>query len=143
MLHKSDLTVFSELHIVTIRGYEPNRVFAVDDDGQRHDVTENDPPGLANWFCDQFGMAYQIEEADDDSEGILWTDYDYYPDLYTFSVLVTGKGLGALRKWIEDQDGDSKYDIELVRKVKEETEYGDGNGVLVIMKHPEGFVIAE
>lgn len=141
MLSKHDLVIFPELYSVTIRGYEPKKIFAVDDEGNKHEIMEIDPPGLANWFCDEFGFEYDRDEIDEDSDGILWSDYD--ESGYDFSVLVTKAGLENLKQFIADQEEEPKYGIVNTSEVDCEQVYGDINGTIVIMKHPDGFVIAE
>lgn len=136
MIYKHEIEVIQSLYLVTIRGYKPKKILAKDDNGFEHDVTPIDPPGSANWFCNQYGMEYDQEHINNDSELIIWTDYDSDDD--SFKVLMTVKGLEKL----EDRTTELGYKVILKDSITEPCHLGDSGGYVSILKHTDGWVIA-
>ncbi len=141
MILRHDIKTIQDLYIVTIRGYKPEKIRAIADDGSEHDVTPMNPPGSADWFCDQYGMEYDQENIDDDSLLIIWTDYESDSDRpYDFQVLVTKNGLQEIREFASDND--YEIPITLYHSVDKPVSFGDSNGVVDILRHHDGWVIA-
>lgn len=123
----SDLTIHDGLAIVTLDGFDGYKM------PEHGDMI--DPPGTANWFCEQYGMS-----TDDDdgfaAPGIIWTDYDLGG--WRFSVLIDTDE-------VEDLDAFAKeagYEVVSAEVVTEPTHYGDGHsGTVEILKHRDGWVI--
>lgn len=114
-------TVHASLSIVTICGFAPAK------DGRG----VVDPPGSANYLCDAYGMAPDV----DATPGILWTDYDG-PD-WRFRALVHTEDVRDLRETAED----GGYEIVEVTEVDEPCQFGDADGLVEIMRTAYGWII--
>ncbi len=127
MLRASDLTVIDRLYAVEIRGFDP---------GSQGSTV--DPPGTANWLVEQIGVAAGEETYD---TGIIWTDYDApADDPWLFKVLVSGDLLPNLGMTVRE----AGYEFNGPHSLDEVVEpcvFGDGNGTVTILKHPEGWVV--
>lgn len=125
-------TIHRSLTIVTVDGFEPERVIAAADDGSEIDVTSQvvDPVGSANWLCTQFGENYDDEAKD----GILWSDYDCGAP-WRFSVLLNTHEVAAFVA----AAAAAGYTVVETEDVGEPQSYGDGvNGLKTIESHPAG-----
>ena len=137
MLTKSDLAVFESLSIITLDGFEPERSFATDELGQRYEISMVvDRPGSANWLL--IGYGTNNLDLDPTKPGILWADYEM-PG-WQFRVLIASDEVEALSKTAEE----SGYTVSQIQEVDEPGFFGDGHqGTVAILKHPEGWVIAQ
>lgn len=121
--------VYDNLAIVTLTGYESDDV----QDGPA------DPKGSANWFYYQ----YERSEPDDDgvfdpkSKGIIQTDWDGPPE--EFSFLVNEVELEAVKELAEEHG----YHVVRGELVTEPICFGDSAGTVVVLKHPDGWIVAE
>lgn len=120
-LYNRDLDVIDQLWNVQIRGWKeivPPEIL--------------DPPGSANWLVEQFGLAID--------GGIIWTDYDGpADDPWLFAALVSDDTLPRLMAFAEE----AGYVIVSKSQIDDAQVYGDNQGTITILKHPEGWVIAE
>lgn len=117
---KLDLAVYGSLSIVTIDGFKPTEDLI-------------DPPGSANWLVESYGL--HGEDQDADEPGILWTDYDCSG--WQFRVLIDSEEVDDLKR----STVEAGYTIEGVEEVSEPIHFGDGAGVVAILKHPDGWVV--
>jgi hypothetical protein len=126
----SDLRIHEGLAIVRLDGFRPARA------GEEGYCDGIDLPGSANWFCEQHGMAADVQSE----AGILWTDYDSSADEpWAFSVLVGGDEFEAVCRLARTHG----YLVDAVSPVTEPMAYGDGAGTVEILKHRDGWIILE
>jgi hypothetical protein len=123
-IRKTDLTIHDGLAIVELDGFSTP---AESEEGWG----SIDPPGSANYLCEAYGMA-----DDDQTTGILWTDYDYN-QTWRFSVLIDASEVEDLTSTAQD----AGYEVIRVDEITEPTRYGDGNGTVEILKHRDGWVV--
>jgi hypothetical protein len=125
---KTDLKPYASLSIVTINGF---------DSSEENDIA--DPPGSANWLCWNYEYSPDsCEGFNPEENGIIWTDYDTTPDRpWLFTVLIDSEEVDDLVKTINDNG----YSFSGVKEVTEPMNYGDGSGTVVILKHPDGWVV--
>lgn len=138
-LTKSDLAVFEVLAVVRLNGYKPKPDEVNLEDGSTIDTNVGtDQPGEANWLVSQYGM--QPDELDPERYGILWTDYDSACDRpWEFAILIAGDEVEALTEMATA----AGYEVVEVEPVAEPIDFGDGHGgTVTILKHPDGWVIA-
>lgn len=122
MINRSEITVYKSLSQVTITGFDGKHIPAVD------------PAGSANWLCSEYGMA--PEGADETTAGILWTDYD--GPGWTFDVLISTDEVDGFQ-FVCKENG---YSVDRVIEITEPQVFGDGQGTVTILKHPDGWVLA-
>jgi hypothetical protein len=124
---KTDLKPYDSLSIVTLDGFKSEPI---------EGIGSHDMPGSANWLCDAYGSI--STEFDPDETGILWTDYDVIPNRpWAFTVLIDTAEVSAFRKSAEE----SGYHFVCSDEIKDAGYYGDGNGTVAILKHPDGWVV--
>lgn len=133
-----DLTIHEGLSIVKLDGFEPEPDIAVDPEtGEEWDATAIDPPGSANWLCEQYGMS-----GDDYAgPGILRSDYDGWKGgPRDFTLLVTSDEAEALATFARE----AGYYVSSIEAIAEPTNFGDSHeGTVEILKHRDGWVILE
>lgn len=135
-MNKTDLKIFDSLSIVTIRGFEPETETFEIEGGGTHTVHQCDPPGCANFLVDSYGLQYG--EPDPEHRGILWTDYEGSGgDPWAFDLLIATHEVDAL-KTVATEAG---YDFVKTEKIDEPMQFGDGDEVVTILKHPNGWVL--
>ncbi len=128
LLRASDLTVISKLYAIEIRGFEP---------GSQTEVI--DPPGTANWLVESFGIAAEDGTYE---TGVIWTDYDApSDDPWLFKVLVSSHALPALDEFVKEAGGYDFNGPHSLDEVVEPVVFGDGNGTVTLLKHPDGWVV--
>lgn len=134
-INKSDLAVFSELSIVRVDGFEPEKTWIMGDDGVEYDATPPvELPGTPNWLANEYGM--QVNDLDPQEPGIIWTDLGGHE--WEFSVLIASDEVEDFKKLAAEHG----YEIRGIDPVAEPMCYGDsGGGVATIMKHPDGWVV--
>lgn len=134
--------VYDSLSIIVLDGFKPAEDLVELEDGTIIDANETGPidlPGSANWLVTNY--EFQIGEFDPEKYGIIWTDYDLGMDGdgWRFSVLIDGRETDSLIEFAEK----AGYTIDRIDDVIEPCVYGDNNGTVTILKHPEGWVISD
>jgi hypothetical protein len=115
--------IFPSLAIVTIDGYQPDNSEMVD------------PPGSANYFCEQcYGMA--PFPRDPDHAGILEISCD---DSWTFRVLIKTDEVPELKR----SAGKSGYKVVESSEVRDAMTFGDNGSTVTITKHPNGWIVMD
>jgi hypothetical protein len=128
----SDMRIHEGLSIVRLDGFRQARE---GEEGYRDGIAL---PGSANWFCEQHGMAADVQSA----TGILRTDHDSSAEEpWVFSVLVGDRDIDAACRLARS----AGYRIESVEEVDEPMAFGDGDGAgtVEILKHRDGWLILE
>lgn len=133
-----DVTIRESLAIVRLDGFEPEKEYGIDEEtGARVELDGPiDLPGDANWLCEQYGMAADLQAV----TGILWADYEGGSDHpWAFAALVDGGEAADLEGFARE----AGYAILGVETIAEPANFGDGNGTVEILKHRDGWVVME
>lgn len=136
----SGVVIHEGLVVVDLNGFDTPPETCIDEEtGAEFDaipVGIIDPPGSANWLCEQYGMGGE----EGDGPGILHTDYDSSSDEpWRFSVLVDADESEDLQDFARK----AGYEVISAVPVAEPMVYGDGSGTVEILKHRDGWVVLD